>query len=95
MPMMTGRCETCRWWLGPRDNQWVDDYQPTEMMQSLSRGPDIAVRDRKWGVCQMTTYEPYQYTHPESLALAHDHEQYGAELLTRPDFGCVQWKEQS
>ena len=90
------RCDSCRWWLRPENNQWADSYQPLKYRSSLSSEPDATRRDGKWGICLLTTYGwseecHYAYCHPDSLALAHDHEDYGAELLTRPDFGCVQW----
>ncbi len=89
------RCGGCRWWDTSYGERWPDTYQPTEK-SSLSSRPDIAHRDGRWGVCVLTTYGReggYSYDHPESFALAHDHERYAAELLTRPDFGCVQWEQ--
>jgi hypothetical protein len=91
-----GRCGSCAHWLRPEDNQWVETYQPNACHHRLGGGQDITRRDGRWGLCLLTVYGrnvSYAYSHPDSLALAHDHEDYGAELLTRPDFGCVQWEK--
>ncbi len=43
-----------------------------------------------WGACTLATTDNGTAFHPKSLALAVDDEQYGADLLTSPEFGCNQ-----
>lgn len=88
-------CATCRHW-EPQDPLGSRAVFPSGDLgmwsDSGATRPDGIPR-RGWGVCAMTRYGP-EYAHPESLALSTDHEDYGAELVTRPDFGCVQWQPQ-
>lgn len=92
------RCATCRHWIAPQDNPWAEDYRPIDWMYDWQEH-DPRLSENVWGICRMTAFGlpcslggsgDYQHEHPESLAIAHDHEQYAAELLTRPDFGCIQ-----
>lgn len=46
---------------------------------------------RSWGSCELAASVEGHDQHPESLATAHDGENYGAELVTSADFGCVQF----
>lgn len=55
--------------------------------------------ERGWGLCALTMYQwehsrqiDDSFLHPISKAIALDREQYKAELMTAPDFGCVQWE---
>ena len=45
-----------------------------------------------WGVCGLAGSDSGAADHEQSLAWASGFEQYGAELNTREDFGCVQFE---
>ena len=77
--MTEGRCATCRWWYGRFGGS--DDEQPDP-------------RDwADWGACELpTTDEDGKMGHPTALFQASGLTTMGADLLTKRDFGCVQWE---
>ncbi len=72
---MDGRCETCKWWTP----YWTDE-------------------PKGWGQCDLTRMtgeiapsDGHNVPiHRETKARANGEAWYSAELLTAPDFGCVQ-----
>lgn len=44
------------------------------------------------GTCALTEMDMGDPVRPESLAVAADGEEYRGVLVTRQDFGCVQWE---
>jgi hypothetical protein len=55
-------------------------------------GPHDTPHD--WGSCELAESNGNEgLLHPDTLAQATDTENYAAALLTRRDFGCVQWQE--
>ncbi len=76
---MEERCATCRHW---HHDKWT-------LRLATNWFPDDGMRFSGWGECQLARpHEP----HPTTKAIAFDHERYEANLLTAPDFGCVQWE---
>ena len=70
------RCATCKWWA----QSWYRNAAGTVIM-------------RDYGYCALADQGDDGAVHPESLAhAAGDSMEAGvtAELLTAPDFGCVQ-----
>jgi hypothetical protein len=50
---------------------------------------------RETGFCQLSVSNSAGALMAESLAVAADHEGYKAMLITRPNFGCVQFSSSS
>jgi hypothetical protein len=86
-------CATCKHWDEATVKKWPGEYRPDADQDYRKDGAPF--REGRWGICLKTVYRSSGYDDPESRALAHDHESYGAELLTRPDFGCNQWEPQA
>jgi hypothetical protein len=87
---MEERCKNCWWWssfteIRERD-EWCEMDHP-----AIEQAPET------WGGCKAvsangTTQGTWVAGHPAPLAYARDFEEYAAQLITSPDFGCVQFK---
>ena len=58
------------------------------------KGMYPGVAPNEIGICDLTHSSNAVPVTPGTLAFAIDCEGYGAELRTKPDFGCVQWEGQ-
>jgi hypothetical protein len=76
---MSGRCKDCCNW---RTEQVMPFPYHDEPLGA-------------WGYCDMAGSSDGKPDVPEAKAHAGDAELYGAWLVTRPDFGCVQWEAES
>jgi hypothetical protein len=47
---------------------------------------------KETGFCRLSVSIGAKPQHPESLAVAADHEGYKSVLITRPDYGCIQFQ---
>lgn len=68
------RCEWCRHWKFPQDGYYPEDISPPPW-------PD-------YGVCTLAGSKDGQPVIGRAAAFARDSEDYSAELLTLPTFGC-------
>jgi hypothetical protein len=72
---MGGQCRDCRWW------------RPERVLPYPIRDAAFGA----WGYCDLAGTLDGKPGEPLPLAFALDAEWYSADLLTRPDFGCVSW----
>lgn len=73
--MDCGKCETCKWW-----KKTEDGYHGRLGIEG-------------WideGKCALTYMEDDIANYPETMALVYYYDYFGF-LVTKPDFGCVQW----
>ena len=87
---LIGLCVSCRHWQ-TNSHDW---HRP--MDEEDDSGPDRT--DETWGVCRLTEVglgptNRMTYTYADSKALARGDDLSDHELITRPDFGCVQWEQ--
>lgn len=76
---MDGRCRDCTWWEPFVEN---DDYCPDWLEYRAGLG-----------YCEFTASKDRTPLYPETLAWAEGGDDpYQHQLLTSPDFGCVQFE---
>jgi hypothetical protein len=84
-PMMPiPRCDECRFWTrrDTSDDDWSINYADRDT-------PENRDEYARWGSCDKGRSSNGE-RRPDTLAWASDFENYGARLMTRESFGCVQ-----
>ena len=81
---MEERCKNCRFW--NTSHEWTPQGEPHECDDPRQE------RLRGMGVCSLASSHEDGPDNPQSLAIAEDAESYNAELVTSPEFGCVQFQ---
>jgi hypothetical protein len=76
-----GRCRDCTWWEPFKPD---DDYCEDWHEHRAGRG-----------YCELTAMKDKAPEYPESLAWSEGSEPYRSQLVTTPDFGCVQFERKT
>ncbi len=84
------RCDQCRWWT--RRNAIDDDCWQVGEPQGT---PEWIAEYERIGRCAKAETSGGNAKDVVSLARAVDYEKYHAELMTSPDFGCVQFEQKA
>lgn len=82
---LVGACVDCRHWT--RRNGDDSGLWDSETDAAANRAAY-----EQWGHCATAFSEGAEPQFPGTKAYAEDYESYKATLLTREDFGCVQWE---
>ena len=88
--MSENTCKTCEFWKDtdgdyPKGSIELGKCKRVKMFWDCTEWEDIPDH---WECRRVLTEEA-----KDELAFVQDGSDYSAELITRPDFGCVQWKE--
>lgn len=75
------RCADCRWWVVRHDLKVKVEPECDDWCRVCDG----------WGKCDLSKTSDGKPKHPETLAKSMDNEEYGSRLMTRADFGCVQF----
>lgn len=73
------RCDGCKWWAEGDGREFMTGDSWTDWRKG-------------WGRCMLTEVNCERMKHPQSNAVAGDHDAYSAVLYTQPNFGCVQFE---
>jgi hypothetical protein len=84
---LVGNCKDCKWWQTANHPDKAK-AERVPLFEPIHKRPE-------WGICERTEGNSGEPESAGTLAFAWDFEQYGAELVTAPDFGCVMFEEKN